>query len=277
VINGWGPTPQLTTVKARYLLGLFLVAAVGVPIIWPGSTKIRLVDSTVTLGCYLLIAWVIQRHCSRNGVAISSILGEWPSPQDLRRFLLLGIPLVSIGAAGFYAVYLPVSWVWPALVTVLLKDVPELIIWSRAPAEIVSNTLNIGLMIVVAPIVEEIMFRGFLLNRWWEKYGREKAIILSSLIFGVMHLEFIGGIVFGLVLSRIYVKTRSLIGPIVIHMSNNAVVVLLVIAESMTTDGPAFTLHEFESYWWMAPLGLSIGLPWLIWFYRDYLRQPPSN
>jgi hypothetical protein len=204
-------------------------------------------------------------------------LGEWPSPQDLRRFLLLGIPLVSIGAAGFYAVYLPVSWVWPALVTVLLKDVPELIIWSRAPAEIVSNTLNIGLMIVVAPIVEEIMFRGFLLNRWWEKYGREKAIILSSLIFGVMHLEFIGGIVFGLVLSRIYVKTRSLIGPIVIHMSNNAVVVLLVIAESMTTDGPAFTLHEFESYWWMAPLGLSIGLPWLIWFYRDYLRQPPSN
>ena len=254
------------------MFALIFAALVGVPILWPGG-EIKLVEATVLCVGYLLLGWVIKVHCARNEITVSSILGDDPSNGEAFHFVLLGIPLIGVALAGLYVVYLPLSWVKPEWVTTLL-NVPPRFQSGRFLDHLLTIAVHILTLVVIVPIVEEILFRGFLLNRWWQKYGLEKAIIASSVAFGIMHVEFIGGTIFGLVLSRLYVKTRSLIGPILVHMSNNAIVILFGVADAlMTGKSSDFNLAEFQGGWWMAPIGLAIGLPWLRWFYVRYLGE----
>ena len=280
------PCPQLTTIKGRYLIGLLLVLMFGAPIVWPVSYQTRLTESIVSLATYFLIGLFVWFHLLRHGMTLRSILGERLSRKEVYLFAVIAIPLVGVAIAGLYATYVPLSWLNPALVTTILGAMPNLIVWSTEPKELFSNGLNIIMFVLLGPIVEEILFRGFLLNRWWKKYGAEKAIVLSSIMFALMHVEVIGGIVFGLVLARIYVKTKSLIGPIIVHTANNVIVMVLELTDIfMPGESPKFTLSEFLAYSWMAPLGLLIGIPSLFCFYRYYLANqkrsgieiPPSG
>ena len=100
--------------------------------------------------------------------------------------------------------------------------------------------------------------------------------VFSSLVFAIIHVDFLGALVFGLVLSLVYIKTKSLVGPIIVHMANNGLVVAMLVAEGMVmgTLEPR-TLAEFQANWWFAPLGAAVGIPWLIWFARRLFRAGP--
>jgi len=73
--------------------------------------------------------------------------------------------------------------------------------------------------IILAPIGEELLFRGFLTK----KFG----VIISALIFGAVHLaygsyfEIIGAVYIGLVLAYVFQKTKSLTPCILIHFLHN--------------------------------------------------------
>ncbi|NFP89960.1 CPBP family intramembrane glutamic endopeptidase [Clostridium sporogenes] len=77
-------------------------------------------------------------------------------------------------------------------------------------------------LIIIAPIFEEILMRGIILEGFLNKYKPVTAIIASSIIFGAMHLnipQFINATIIGI----LYYKTRSLALCIVAHMLNNAI------------------------------------------------------
>ncbi|WP_242831657.1 CPBP family intramembrane glutamic endopeptidase [Clostridium botulinum] len=81
-------------------------------------------------------------------------------------------------------------------------------------------------LIIIAPIFEEILMRGIILEGFLNKYKPVTAIIASSIIFGAMHLnipQFINATVIGMFLGMLYYKTRSLALCIVVHMLNNAI------------------------------------------------------
>lgn len=73
---------------------------------------------------------------------------------------------------------------------------------------------------IAAPVFEEIMFRGFLLpslTRYVPMWG---AIILSSLLFAVAHLsvsEVLPLATLGGILGFIYVRSRNLLAPMLLH------------------------------------------------------------
>ncbi|EPY2276712.1 CPBP family intramembrane glutamic endopeptidase [Clostridium sporogenes] len=80
--------------------------------------------------------------------------------------------------------------------------------------------------IIIAPIFEEILMRGIILEGFLNKYKPATAIIASALIFGLIHLnipQFINATIAGLFLGIIYYKTRSLVLCIATHMLNNAI------------------------------------------------------
>lgn len=57
--------------------------------------------------------------------------------------------------------------------------------------ELASVGSDMGIMMMiyagfVGPVVEELVFRGFLMRRF-EKYGKGFAVIVSAVLFGVMH------------------------------------------------------------------------------------------
>jgi len=81
-------------------------------------------------------------------------------------------------------------------------------------------------VILVAPIFEEALLRGVILRGFLRKLSPTWAIVISGLIFGVMHLHpvhiFFASIV-GFALGYVYYRTRSLGLVILIHFINNGV------------------------------------------------------
>lgn len=77
---------------------------------------------------------------------------------------------------------------------------------------------------ILAPIVEEVFFRGLIYTRLKSGMNKITAAVISSLLFGVMHGEIIWmliGFMSGLALVWIFEKTRSLLGCITVHIANN--------------------------------------------------------
>ncbi|WP_236895846.1 CPBP family intramembrane glutamic endopeptidase [Clostridium beijerinckii] len=78
---------------------------------------------------------------------------------------------------------------------------------------------------LVGPILEEIIFRGFIL-RSMQKYGNLTAMIVSSILFSMFHLnlvQFINPILMGIVLAFIAIKSKSIIPSMIAHIFNNTI------------------------------------------------------
>jgi membrane protease YdiL (CAAX protease family) len=91
---------------------------------------------------------------------------------------------------------------------------------SNAPAALV---LVIGCLL--PGVGEEIYFRGFLGRGLVARHGVVLGTLLASFLFGAIHLDPVqasGAIVIGLGLQVIYLCTRSLWAPIIVHTLNNA-------------------------------------------------------
>jgi uncharacterized protein len=77
---------------------------------------------------------------------------------------------------------------------------------------------------IAAPILEELLFRGIILDGFLKRFSPLKAILWSSLLFGLIHLnpwQFISAFILGIVIGWLYVNTRSLIPCILLHFLIN--------------------------------------------------------
>ncbi|RAW00652.1 CPBP family intramembrane glutamic endopeptidase [Pseudochryseolinea flava] len=80
------------------------------------------------------------------------------------------------------------------------------------------------LVVVAAPVLEELIFRGVILDGLLKRYSPRKAIILSSALFGIIHLnpwQFVAATILGVFIGWIYFKTNNLLLCIIIHFANN--------------------------------------------------------
>jgi len=84
---------------------------------------------------------------------------------------------------------------------------------------------------VVPAICEEFLFRGYLMQNIKQNNSKRFAIILSSLLFAIIHLNPIGFIqifILGLYLGILFYTTRSIIPAILMHFLNNFITILSV-------------------------------------------------
>ena len=92
---------------------------------------------------------------------------------------------------------------------------------------------NILLIAVIAPIVEETLFRGVLLGSLKTYCGPWTAIIVSAAIFSALHLELLGFVprfVLGIGLGYLYIKHNSIFPSVAFHGFNNLLAVIVVTA-----------------------------------------------
>lgn len=81
-------------------------------------------------------------------------------------------------------------------------------------------------IVLAAPILEELIFRGIILNGLLNSHTPAKAILISSALFGLVHLnpwQFISAFIIGIFSGWVYYKTKNLLLSILIHFVNNAV------------------------------------------------------
>ncbi len=87
-------------------------------------------------------------------------------------------------------------------------------------------------VVVGAPIFEEIICRGLIFESLLSKWGMFVAWIVSSLFFGLLHLQpamIVNAFFMGLILCYFYIRTRSLWAPIILHSLNNSVAYIAIL------------------------------------------------
>jgi membrane protease YdiL (CAAX protease family) len=106
---------------------------------------------------------------------------------------------------------------------------------------------NLLSAVIVAPIGEEILYRGVIAQAWGRQSGARRAIVFSAIVFAFAHTLNIGGesigdalavagvafairLPLGLALGWLWVRRRSLLATIVLHAAYNAVLVLATFA-----------------------------------------------
>ena len=93
-----------------------------------------------------------------------------------------------------------------------------------------SLILNLVLAGVLAPLVEETLFRGVIFGSLQANFGKWTSAVLSAVIFSALHLQaygFFPRFVLGLLLVYLYDKYKSLYPSIALHALNNIVATLL--------------------------------------------------
>lgn len=107
-----------------------------------------------------------------------------------------------------------------------------------------SLLLKILVMVVLAPVLEELIFRKLLIDRL-RGYGETLAVLTSALIFGLFHgnlSQFFYAVGLGLVFGYVYLRTRQLRWSIALHMIVNCIGSVLapaLLAKSSLDPGAA--------------------------------------
>lgn len=126
------------------------------------------------------------------------------------------------------------------------------------------------------PIVEEVVFRGIVLNRLSKKVGINKAIIISSLLFGVVHgpVKCFDAFIFGIICSLIYLRSNNLMNTIVLHVLHNsfgAILMPTLNGWNFTSDETSETevnIDESTIFLYLLYIGLVLLLPSTIYLVR---------
>jgi hypothetical protein len=83
---------------------------------------------------------------------------------------------------------------------------------------------------IITPIKEEVLYRGILYRFFEGKYNFIIGMIISSVVFGLLHGGFpITAIIMGMVFAMLYKKTQSIFSSIVLHISWNFLASVLTI------------------------------------------------
>ena len=84
---------------------------------------------------------------------------------------------------------------------------------------------------VFAPIIEEVVFRGYIYNKFKTNYSKIRSSILTSIIFAGIHFQFevfSAMFVLSLIIHWVYEKSNGISGAIIFHMLNNTLTFFIV-------------------------------------------------
>lgn len=169
-------------------------------------------------------------------VAILTVSARWGSGRfidDFRvRFRAIDLVGIPIGVASqlllLPLLYWPLRSIWPE--TFSTDDVEQRAreLWDKA--EGIWVVALVLVVVVGAPLIEEIVYRGLILQSLQGRINDVLALVASSLWFAAIHLqpvELPGLFAFALVLGASFLFSGRLACPILAHASFNAVGLLL--------------------------------------------------
>ena len=128
----------------------------------------------------------------------------------------------------------------------------------EAPTTIGRGFFAVLVSVIFAPIFEEIICRGIVLESFRAKYGIFAAWIWSSIFFGLIHAHLtamFSAAILGLVLGYVYLRSRSIFSVIILHALNNGLALALM-AFGLNDRSFREAIPSTEIYWsvWVAAL-----------------------
>ena len=257
--------------RARHLLGwpfaagLVLVVAAELT----ASARGNRAWNPVALPAWYLVwgGWVVWT-CRRNGIGLRRLVGQWPRREAAWGYVGMALPLLVLSAGLFLLQAAAAAWAFPELIEEFIAEDPA----GETGPTLASSVLQILVAVAIAPIVEELAFRGVLLRSWSRRRGRRAAVLGTAALFAVLHpTDLLGSFAFGVVLAAIRLRTRTLLVPIACHVLFNALVSLVSTGAPAVLEDPdssALTPDELRSMAWVGVACLAVALPALAVFLR---------
>lgn len=213
----------------------------------------------------LLCLWTLADF-KRLGVQMEYVVGRLPSNHRWLPMVGLVILLLLFSMGSYLVLFYLLSLLAPSFIEGILREVAN----NPTPyrnAPLLFNLLGAIVLVVVAPITEEFLFRGIILQRWASKWGIRAGLVGSSLLFGIGHANVVGLSMVGMVLGLLYIKTRSLIVPIACHALNNSFVVAMeLFSNGSKTVSAVNRLEQLRYSLWFGILFIVLSLPVLVRF-----------
>ena len=227
------------------LTGLVLTLVVGVLLaVGFAVTGLAEADDLATLTLVLVIVpplivlaiaglWIGGRY---RGAGLRAVLTPAGPPQTST---LKALGLATAAVAGWFLVIQLglgslVDWMNPGFFDDVQSELADLA--TGSPVEVAALVIA---AVVLAPLWEEIFFRGLLFAGMERRFGFWPAALVSSLVFGLVHFEGLAAgsfylmgqtAVLGLVLAWLLRRTGTLLAPIAAHALNNVIAVGLLLA-----------------------------------------------
>lgn len=226
---------------------------------WPFVTAAWGVAGAMVGVVVLVLAWIVLQGIL---VIVANAVGLPLDSLAVRYAVLLGAQgllvgmaagaawLFRAGRAGLGLHRLPLRGIWEGLIGgVLLAGAvhlySEVLLRSLSPAlyermveEVLEQMTSLEApwpvllisAVIIAPIGEELFFRGFVFGGLRSQLRFWPAAIASSTLFAMVHLmplSFVPLFAVGLVAAWLYERQRSLIGPLVVHAAFNGSVLTI--------------------------------------------------
>lgn len=232
--------------------------APGLFLLWLMRHDFDLARSVAGIVLYLGVGLTLVLVARLHGVDLRRILGRPLTSREAFTSAALGLAVLVFSFGSMIALLGGLSLIFPQILERYADNSMDFMVRKQGRLDLLATSLLAITAAVVAPAVEELVFRGFLLTRWARRFGVRSGVVFTALLFGLLHFALapLGAFALGLVAAVLYLRTRSLLAPILTHATANSTIVFATILgrggdAAMTTPG----VEELRSLLW-AGLGL---------------------
>lgn len=195
------------------------------------------ISSLLTILLFTLLRWT---PVSRNWIASRPWL------------VIVWVVLLTFGTI------LPAEWIYEQLQLAMPEQTVALF---QSIMQEPWGYLVIGMLV---PVAEELVFRGAVLRVLLNVFAKRShwiAIMISAVVFGIIHMNFAQGVhatLIGLLLGWMYYRTRSVFPGIVLHWINNTVAYIMFNIQPQLADGQLIDLFHGDSSMLYMAIGFSL-------------------
>ncbi len=236
----WSAAHVLIGFQAWLAITLF-VSGVGMAVATVGASGASLgaLAASPLMRSVLLGSLVVQ-NAAMIGVVLFTVVGIYDQHPRAAGLSLRGwAPRTTVGLLAA-AVVLPLNALLEQLSALALRHaaLPSLVQreFEAQFAQVMalfngSGGLFLAILVIgiIAPLGEEVFFRGFAYRCFRARWGPAVATVVSAALFSLIHLHPLGALpifVVGCALALLYERTGTLVAPFVLHAVNNTVAVL---------------------------------------------------
>jgi membrane protease YdiL (CAAX protease family) len=173
---------------------------------------------------YLGVPWYAARW---KGAGLRHDFHLWMRWTDVPLGLAAGLVTQLVLVPLLYA---PALWLTDIDADELSKEAQDLTDKATDPLGVV---LLVVIVVVLAPVIEELFFRGLFQRATYRRFGSALAIVLPAVVFGAVHLQplqFPALVLFGLVAGMLVARFDRLGPAIWAHVGFNAIAVVALLA-----------------------------------------------
>lgn len=194
----------------------------------------------------IAIGIVLKRGLKKNNVPVKEVFPL--TSINISLYLPLFLTLIGMGILlseidNLFQSVFPA----PAFITDLFVDLAsgQTSLWG-----------SVLFLVIVAPLTEELLFRGIILHGFLSRYTVRKSILVSAILFGLFHVnpwQLTSTTVLGILFAWLFVQTGSLLPCLIGHAFHNSIPLIVMNIFQLEIKGlttlPSEGIVEFQPLW----------------------------